>query len=66
MMLIASPSRPPVLPLRCLHVGGWWHRRRDLPHLHRDRLQTSQRRSQETDAARLRRRQRVEEEPSGI
>lgn len=54
----------PVL-LRCVHAGCWGHRRWDLPHLHRDCIQTTQRCSQETDAAGLRCRERVEEEPAG-
>lgn len=54
----------PVL-FRCVHAGCWWHRRRDLPHLYWDRLQTTQRCSKETDAARLRCCERLEEEPSG-
>lgn len=54
----------PVL-FRCVHVGCWWHSCRDLPHLYWDRLQTTQRCSKETDAARLRRRECLEEEPAG-
>lgn len=58
-------TRLPLVLLRCLHAGRWRHRRRDLPHLHRDCVQATQRRPQETDAARLCCRQRVEEEPAG-
>lgn len=53
------------VPSRRIHVGGWWHCGGDLPHLHRDRLQAPQRRPQEADAAGLRGRQCVEEEPAG-
>lgn len=51
--------------LRCVHAGCRGHRCRDLPHLHRDRVQTTQRRSKETDAARLRCCERLEEKPAG-
>lgn len=39
---------------RRVYAGGWRHRCRDLPHLHRDCVQAAQRRSQEADAAGLR------------
>lgn len=55
----------PLSKSRRIHVGGWWHCGGDLPHLHRDRLQAPQRRPQEADAAGLRGRQCVEEEPAG-
>lgn len=52
-------------PCRSLHAGGWRHCSRDLPHLHWNRLQETQRRPQEADAAGLCGRQRLEEELAG-